>query len=222
MPEPVATPTIIRDRSPIMKFEGGTMVQFMVGTVRNNFQSTQKGTPVWDKVLLARLILPSSGTGQSRSEPHFEVERVFMDGNTRSRPWQDGMTQRDRFAKQLEVWEKGIQHPDVVGTPLEALTFLDIHIIASLHEQKILTVETLAEVPDTRLQSIGPLGRQWREQAKNYLEQVRGNAPITRLTAENEDLKAKVEALTQQMAELAARSQPTPEQQTKPTGRKAA
>jgi len=199
--------------SPLMKMDDGkNLVRFFQRPERNNAASLKEGRPIYDNVLYAEVHSPGEG-GPARFTPTIEVERTFSDGSKKDRiyVYQEGMpvTQRMRFSRQLEAWEKNLVTQELTGTPLDAWPGLDVAQIAALKESNIYTVDTLANVPDGRLHLIGPGARELRERAKAWLAAAAGNAPTERLAAENaalraqlEDTQAQIKALSAQMEAL--------------------
>lgn len=81
--------------------------------------------------------------------------------------------------------------------PLPRAEAMDIK--ASL---KIHTVEQLASLPDSALTWLG--AQQWRNKAKVWLDTAAGPAGVLKIQAENENLRADIEMLKQQIKDLAS------------------
>jgi hypothetical protein len=62
------------------------------------------------------------------------------------------------------------------------------------------TVEMLADVSDANLSWMGARGM--RDKAKAWLEQAKGGAALSKLQAENESLRADLDAMKAQIAAL--------------------
>jgi hypothetical protein len=118
----------------------------------------------------------------------------------------------DRPVRELDkyVWperylafRRGLSQ-ESAGTPLTAWAGVSNERAMEYAHFKIRTVDQLAEVPDGNLQNLGLHARAEREKARAYLAIMKGNAPVAELKAENEALKARLDALEK----LATMSQP--------------
>lgn len=147
-------------------------VRFFMATEQNNFRSEQEGHPVYDDVEYVSIITP----GDTRSE----VIRAATPQHKRE------------YAPQYAAFKEGITlAPE--GSPLEHWPPLTPAQIANFKAVGIHTVEQLAEVSDGNLANLGRGARTIRERAKAWLEQAGGGAPLDRLIAENEKLRAEAE-----------------------------
>jgi hypothetical protein len=169
--------------SPMLRTDDGNIVQFKWEPRRNNFESDREGRPIFEQHLLAYVMSP----GSKLSIPAFRVCRKDTSGKE---IWDRHFQQM--FSKQLKMWESA--SPDV-GTPLDQLTILDVAMIAAMKEMKVFTVEMLADVSDGNLANLGMGARKWRDAARAYLDQAKGNAAVTAVAAENAALRAELDAL---------------------------
>lgn len=170
-------------------------VEFNWIAAKNNAASTKEGRPIYDKVLELKIRCP----GQKNGIQPYEVERHLGDGTV--------VVNKEmfrRFGVQIEKFKANERGPDISGTPLDQLTGLDVHQIAMLKGVSIYTVEGLAAVEDGALRHIGMGARALRSRAQAYLQAAEGQAPVSRLAAENEKLSSEVEMLREQVKELAA------------------
>lgn len=190
--------------------QSGSLVTFWETTAKNEFISKIDGRPIFDTVLMGEIRNP----GDKMTIFSFEIERriaasqvdpVKYPGSIKYRVDNRSERWRDVLGLQLEAWEKKREAQDMSGTPLESWPRLDVATIASLRASGVYSIEALASVTDNNLGSLGLNGRTLREQAKNFLEAARGSAPIERLTAENESLKASVDMLKDQLKALSDR-----------------
>jgi hypothetical protein len=109
---------------------------------------------------------------------------------------------RQRFRQQYEKFKAG-DGDALIGTPLSEVTWMTRSQVEELAYFRIRTIETLAEVSDEvcgRVIGLYDLKRK----AKAVLEASDKAAPLTALQAENETLKNQVDAMKQQIDELAA------------------
>jgi hypothetical protein len=109
---------------------------------------------------------------------------------------------KQRFHKIYELFQSGAQN-QLVGTPLEEVTFIPRSQVEELKYFKIFTLEHLAEVRDdacTKLPGLHELKRK----AKAFLDAAEGAAPLLKL---EESLKAQdneIEALKNALKDAAA------------------
>lgn len=96
------------------------------------------------------------------------------------------------------------------GTPLSQL--VSPERVRELEHFGLITIEMLADVPDSNLGRLGFHARSEREKARNYLAVMKGNAPVAELKAENEALKARLDALERLAAQTSTQSEPPTKQ----------
>lgn len=161
---------------------------------RNAAATAREGRPIHDKLLMLKIRCP----GAKNAVQSYELERHLGDGTVIRNE-----SVYQRFAPQIDRFKASEAAPDVGGTPLSEMPGLEVHQVAMLKGVGIYNVEGLAVVEDGNLRHLGMGARALRERAKSYLESAAGAAPVSRLAAENETLRADVERLTAQVAELA-------------------
>jgi hypothetical protein len=163
------------------------------GAVHNGTASDKAGSPVYDKVLQVRYIYPGSGDYLD-----VVVKRWPADGG------EPVITDPERYNRYREVLEKYEAKADqkAHGTPLAVLN-LDPHEIATLNGKQVETIEQLADVPDNYLGNLGLGGRTVRDRARAFMEASAGNAPLAKMQAENDGLRADLDAMRNKVAELA-------------------
>ena len=111
---------------------------------------------------------------------------------------------KQRFPVHWDQYIKGEQQ-QMVGTPLKVAPFLTPSHVAELAHLKIVTIEQLANLPDTAMGFMG--AQEFKQAARRYLD----------LTGGNDALLARIQALEkasqQRIAELEAQlaTQGTPE-----------
>lgn len=111
------------------------------------------------------------------------------------------ITYAERWSDQYARFKEGnVQVAD--GTPLDELTFLTVARRAELRALKIYTAEALAALDGKQLKSLGGDGYKFKEMAQAYLDKARGTANITSVVNENNDLRAQLETMKQQIAAL--------------------
>jgi hypothetical protein len=162
------------------------------GAVHNGAASDKQGTPVYDKVLQIRHLYPGSGD--------------YLDVAVKRWPAEGGepvLLDPQRYARYREVLEQFERNDKIKqqGTPLDVLNF-DPATIANLKGKQIETVEELSDVPDVAIGALGTGGRSIRDRARAFIEASAGNAPLAKMQAENDGLRADLDLLRDQMREL--------------------
>ena len=158
----------------------GNSVYFEWDTEKNDAESTKEGRAIFDKVLRVFIVSP----GSPKSIASHVVEREMPDKTIKT---YNHVT--PRYADEIASFKKAGESEAMSGTPLDMLPFLDMATRAMLRALHIHTVESLAELSDLGVQNVGMGSRQWKEQARAWLESAAGGAPMTRLIAENAKLK---------------------------------
>lgn len=154
-------------------------VSFYAKAVINPIKSQAAGRPVYDQKDYIKIFMP--GTQLS------SIDAPMTDGNY-----------MQRFGDKYRKW-KETQENIMAGTPLMAFPqlFGNVALIAELNAMHIHTVEQLADLPDIATQKIMG-GLELRKRAGEYLASSKAGAE----DAEKAAMKAELEALKAQMAEL--------------------
>jgi len=166
------------------------IVEFENLAIKNEYESQQQNRPIFQEVPYIKII----SAGNTKSVVH---RRVQLDetGNAPSDP--------QRFPRQ---WQQFLnkQEQTFDGTPITEWSPLTKSQALELKGINIHTVEHLANVTDAVIDKLGLGGQQLREQARTWLKQADGGKEVSRLTAENTVLKASVDDLKKQVADLAS------------------
>lgn len=165
-------------------------VSFYTKPVLNPLKSTEAGRQVFDEVDYIRIVTPGSLLSI--------IDTPIETGNY--------MT---RFGDKYAKWKAG-QAELISGTPLDAFPWLlgKIALVAELKALGIHTVEQLATLPDSAMHNMMG-GIELRKRAAEWLDQTTGtDAQITKMSKENDDLKAQVAAMQDQMKQLMAAKAP--------------
>lgn len=187
------------DNDPQYRTGDGSAVRIWKDTAKNNFLSEREGRAIFDEVIYVEVIAP----GSKGSTPVFEVERVFAEEMNHPQPLRG--IQYDQFKDMIEVFKKNDEiDAKMTGTPLTEWPEISRTMAASLREAAIYSVEALASLPDEKLSVVGPDGRTWRTKAEAYLAAAKDSGYATAIAAENERLKAELDATKSQIADLAA------------------
>ncbi len=158
---------------------------------KNEQASAEKGTPVFDTVLLAHIM----GPGQMRSEAVHVVQRKTYDGKVIDTP--------KGLPAQIKAFLEG-DAGTMAGTPLNELAVLDRGVVATLKAMGIHSIEALANSSDAVAQNImGYYG--FKQAAQAFIDVREGQAPIGKLTAELEAANKKIAERDTLINDLAAR-----------------
>lgn len=114
------------------------------------------------------------------------------------RPIQD--SDKERFPRQWAAFKNREDQP-VEGTPLSEWPGISRSHVEELKFFNVFTVEALAAMPDSavgKFMGVGVL----KEKAKAYVDASKGNAPMDKLRAENEQLKDQMAAMQDQIEQL--------------------
>jgi hypothetical protein len=151
--------------------------------VRNGALSDSKGREVFDDVAFIHILFPGDRTKERRTKATAEHKM--------------------RFRREWELFERQASQAPT-GTPIEQWPMVSKGTALNLKSQNILTVEILAAVGDHVVDTITLGGRDLREKAKAWLASADGGAEVGRLVEDNKNLRADVEMLKAQIAELGA------------------
>jgi hypothetical protein len=191
--------------TPMYRTADGNVVQFWEKAVQNKVASAAAGRPIFYKALMARITSPSMKT----QTPDQQIRLTDENGQVIRRTIRytnadSGQIEywEDHFREQLKAFEQG--RSDTGGTPLDSYPKLDVAQIAMLRLQGITCLEMLAGVADSQLASLGTGARSMRDGAKAYIEAAKGNAPVEKLTQENEQMRAQIAAMQENMNNLLA------------------
>lgn len=187
------------DIDPQYRTDDGSALRIFRDAVQNNYLTERAGRPIFDEALYVEVISP----GSRGSTPVFEVKRFYAEEMGRE-PKIDEM-HYTRYKRFIDDFESKENNPDLKGTPITEWPEISRSLAATLRGAEIFTVDTLANLSDTRLATIGPDGRQWRDKAKAFLAAAADGAVATRLAAENAQLRTDIETRDETIATLAAR-----------------
>lgn len=159
---------------------------FYMKAVQNNFESEKQGRAIWEEVPYVEIMIP----GDKLSEVHEKVKDHHKER------WPD------KWAAFLAN-----QEAPTDGTPLADWPPVSRAIAMQLSSSNVRTVEALADLSDLQLSKVMPMGgNALREKARLWLKDAEGMAPLADMQAALAERDAKIEALTRQVQDLAARS----------------
>jgi len=154
--------------------------QFYMHPRKDEAASLKEGRDIYEEIPYVKIIVPGDKDNI--------VQRPMRE--------QDKM----RFPRQWEAFERNEEAP-MVGTPLSEWAFVNRSQVEELKYFGIRTVEDLANAPDSQIQKFMGINA-LKEKAKAFLEDSKLQAPIDKLTQENETLKAQLQDMQAQIAEL--------------------
>lgn len=163
----------------------GLNVRFSVRPVKDEKASVEAGRPIY------------------RDAEYIEI-KVPGDRDSVERPLRD--VDRQRFAPAYSAWSKDRAAGGLIGTPLTEWPTISASQVRELEYFNVRTVEQLASVTDANMSNLGPY-LELRRKAQAFLKAAQGNAPLEQLASENAALKARLEAMEKQLAEVAAKSE---------------
>lgn len=168
--------------------DSGLLVEFSKEPVHQEFLSNQQGRPIYTDVDYIRIHFPGDKTKQ-----------IFRPVNLNGCDKQPA--DPIRFPRQwaaFQAQEEQVQD----GTPVIEWSFLTKGEAMSLKASGIHTVESLSTLPDTALTWLGARGM--RDKAKAWLSQAENGKEVIKLSEENNRLRADMDMLKKQMADLSA------------------
>lgn len=164
----------------------GIFATFYLEPVQQMFKTEQAGRPIFEDREFVKIVI----AGDKNSEVHREATPNDM----------------ERFHEVYARFKAGMAgHDQVVGTPLSAWARLTPSMIREFQALNIFTVEHLSELSDTVKQNIGMGANELVAAAKAYLASATDGALAQALASENERLKADIDDLRAQIADIGAR-----------------
>lgn len=155
---------------------------FVAHQVHNEIKSKQEGRPIFE------------------TRPYFRLERAGERDVLMREATDEDKRQHPEAWRAYE--EKRQQRPS--GTPLAVLFPAHPEIVATLEFFKVYTVEQLAKISDTNMQTIGLGGREWHNKAVEFLKAAEGAQGFHALKREIEGLQATITKQTAQIAAMEA------------------
>lgn len=171
----------------------GLYVEFYTEAVKSPFKSEEAGRPIFEDKPYVRILFPGDTTKR--------VERPVDLHGSETKP-----SDPQRWPQQWAAYQNQ-QEQVQVGTPIIEWPAVSKSQALNLKAMNVHTVEGLAEMADSGLNWLG--ARELREKARAYLAAAAGGAELSRAQAENAALRADIEALKAQFAELAESNKST-------------
>jgi hypothetical protein len=183
------------------------VVQFRHYPTQNALKTAAEGRPVFDDKEMCEIRIP--GGKDVKIFPAMELSPIkIVNPYTRE---EKRITYAERFRHQYQQF-KAEAAQTKSGTPLDYLPTLTEARRAELRAQNVYTVEQLAALDGVELKNLGPGGREYKNNAEEYLAESKANVPTLQMAAELEALRARnavLEGDVKIKAERAAEAQAT-------------
>lgn len=168
-------------------------VEFYEDALEIPFKSEQAGRPVYEQREFIRIIVPGDSTNI--------IERLVNE--------QD----RNDFPRQYDRFKKG-QAAVIEGTPLTMWPVVNKSQVKECEYHEIRSVEQLAQASDSVCNRMGMGYMELRNKARAWLAAAKDASIVTQQAAENNRLQGEIEALKEQIAQLAAPKRGRPAKET--------
>ena len=169
--------------SPQEKADRGLLVQFYIGTRKNEVKTADAGRAIFDEIEYVKISVPG------------QRDALF-----------EGPAKEDhlkRFSRQYKAFKEG-QELAQTGTPIEHWPLMTKGMVEEYKHLRINTVEQIADLSEAVIGKVGIGARDLQKKAKAWLASAAGTADSQRFATENDELKADVKELQKKVAELMA------------------
>ncbi len=166
------------DGTAIFGNDAQLLVKFYKHSELSTYASKEQGMPIYNDVVMIEVFQP----GEKES-----VKALATDFH------------KMRFPKHWENFQKGLEN-EITGTPLDHLFPSEPGQILTLKSLNIFTIQQLAALSDTAMQSLPMGGRQLVDRAKQYLMTAQTGADLNRMAEmqkQIEQLQAALQAKTE-------------------------
>ena len=170
-------------------------VRFFTHVEQNPTKSREKGRPIYDEIEAVEISF-----GGDRLMKRVFPAQAFARHHTKEDGTTEEQTYAMRFSEHYKRFKAGKEQAQD-GTPIEQLPFLTKGKVLELKALGIYTAENLAALDGQNLKNLGMNGRELKSQAQAYLDRSTDSAAVTKLAADNEDLRAQLKALQEQMTQ---------------------
>lgn len=162
-------------------------VEFFVEAVENKRKTAENGRPIFDEIEMIRMKIAGDPKTVHVAPAHDPSSA--RDPHTNSR-----LTYAQLHQGPYDAFKAGRVYVGE-GTPLSELPWLTEAKRKELAALNIHTAEALAGLDGANLTRLGMGARELKTQAEAWLAKASGSADITRLSAENAALQARLEQL---------------------------
>ena len=188
--------------------EDTAVVLFRHHSFKNEDKSRIEGREIHDDVEMCEIRFP--GAKDWKAFPAMELStQKIIDPYTGA---EKRITYAERYRHQYQQF-KAQAAQTKSGTPLDFAPFLTAARRAELRAQNVYTIEQLAAIDGQELKNLGPGGREYKNNAEEYLAESKAGAPNLQMAAELEALRARNAVLEEDAkikAERMAQSQEAP------------
>lgn len=167
--------------------------------IKDEAKTAQAGRPIFNDLEVCELRY--AGSKNIGVYPATAFCRWIVDPLTGE---QNQQSYAERFPRQYQQF-KAQTTQTKAGTPLEHAPFLTEARRAEFRALNLYTVEQLAAIDGIELKTLGPGGRELKNQAIEYIEEAKANSGNTQLAAEVEALRIKNELLMEDLKLLKER-----------------
>lgn len=157
---------------------------FGMRAVQNTIKSKTKGRPIYDQVEWVHIYSP----GDKNNVPHQKVTDEH----------------RGRWPAYYQAFVEG-RELTTTGTPLEHWPPLNVAQVAEFKAMHIHSIEALATMDDHACERYGPGARELQLKAKTYIASASDHAIENKLATQLEQKQQEIDALREQINDLAAR-----------------
>lgn len=158
-------------------------VEFYEDALEVPYKSEQEGRPVYEQREFVRIMVP--GDSMNIIETPATQEH------------------REMYQRQYERFKRG-QKDVIDGTPLVQWPVINKAQVKEAAYFEVHSVEQLSEMSDSSCARMGMGYMELRSKAKAWLAAAKDASVVTRQAAENERLQGEIQALKEQIAQLAA------------------
>lgn len=164
------------------------VVRFRADKIKNEGKSKTAGRPIYDDVELVE-IRTAGDRNTVKVFPAHSMHRWALNDDGE----QVEETYAERWNAQYRRFKENRQQVQD-GTPLSELPFLTEAKRAELRALSVHTAETLAALDGQNLKTLGPGGRELKNQAQAYLDAASGSANVTKMASQIAELQAQLAA----------------------------
>lgn len=184
--------------------DAGLFVEFYSEPQYMEFQSLEAGKAIYRDIQMVRIYVPGDKTKVVCRE-------------VRMQPDQGAPSDPDRWPTQWAAFKSGAL-AEMAGTPLSTWAMINRNQVNEFKSFNVHTVEHLAEVPDTHLDSLGHGSRALRDSAKEWVARANDDGAVARMKSEFE---REMAAMREQIAAMraAAENSKEPEEARRGPGR---
>ncbi|KQZ25846.1 hypothetical protein ASD50_20705 [Mesorhizobium sp. Root552] len=181
--------------------------RFFTRPVENPIETRKQGRPIFEDREFVEVKFAGNRQSVLVAPAHEKFkQRKMPNGDS------EWITYAQEYQPIYERFKQGLSEQGS-GTPLSELPFLTEAKRSELKALNVKSAEALAALDGGPLKMLGMGGRELKNQAIAYLEKASGSADLTRLAAENEAYKTRMEDMQREIEEL--RSAQAPKAATK-------